>query len=172
MKRGYEVEFRKLTEEEAASYWVLRLEAVENEPRSFGMTPEEHGRITLDETKALIGQQGCFLMGAFDGETLVGCARFEREPRVKEWHKGHVRGVYVSASHRGRGVAKAMIGGLIDEVKRDASCEQLLLAVGVFNEPARKTYLALGFVPFGVEPRALRAGDEYIDEEHMILHLR
>jgi len=30
----------------------------------------------------------------------------------------------------------------------------------------------MGFVPFGIEPRALKAGDEYIDEEHMILRLR
>ena len=166
------MDFRRLKEEDAAAYWALRLEAVEREPRSFGMTPEEHRRITMDETEALIGQQGSFLMGAFDGEVLVGCARFHREPRIKEWHKGHVRGVYVSATHRGRGVAKTMIAALIADVKKDPGCEQLLLAVGVFNEPARRTYRALGFVPFGVEPRALRAGDEYIDEEHMILDLR
>jgi RimJ/RimL family protein N-acetyltransferase len=65
-----------------------------------------------------------------------------------------------------------LIGALIDEVKQDASCEQLLLAVGVFNHAARKAYTALGFVPFGVELRALRAGDEYIDEERMVLRLR
>ena len=163
------MKFKKLTEDDAAAYWALRLEAVEREPRSFGVTPEEHRKISLDETKAFLAND--FLIGAFDGNALVGSAWFKREPGIKERHKGHLRRVYVSASHRGRGVAKAMIGALIDEVKRDSSLKQLLLAVGVFNAGARKVYLGLGFVPFGVEPRALRAGDEYVDEEHMILFL-
>lgn len=166
------MEFRKLREEDAAAYWSLRLQAVEQEPRSFGPTPEEHRQITLEEAKALIAKSSAFLMGAFDGGTMVGIVRFDRETGIKERHKGHVRSVYVSASHRGRGVAKGLIGALIEEVKQDPTCEQLLLAVGVFNEPARRAYRALGFVPFGIEPRALRTDDEYIDEEHMILMLR
>lgn len=125
----------------------------------------------MEETRALLAGPNSFIFGAFDGTELVGCARFEREPGAKERHKGHVRGVYVSGAHRGRGMAKAMIGALIDEVKKDPSCEQLLLAVGVFNVGARKVYGALGFVPFGIEPRALKAGDVYVDEEHMVLML-
>jgi RimJ/RimL family protein N-acetyltransferase len=64
-----------------------------------------------------------------------------------------------------------MIGALVHEVKKDASCEQLLLAVGVFNEPARRAYAAMGFVPYGIEPRALKVDGVYVDEEHMILLL-
>jgi RimJ/RimL family protein N-acetyltransferase len=166
------LEFRKLTEKDAAAYCALRLEAVELEPRSFGPTPEEHRQVTIDEIATFLCGQNSLVMGAFDDGAMIGFARFEREPNLKERHKGHVRGVYVAASHRGQGVAKAMIGTLIDEVKQDSSLEQLLLAVGVFNIGARKVYLSLGFVSFGVEPRALRAGDEYVDEEHMILFLR
>ena len=166
------MEYRKLKAEDASAYWVLRLEAVEQEPRSFGPTPEEHRLVTIAEIVTFLCGPHSFVMGAFDGETMIGFARFEREPNLKERHKGHVRGVYVAAPHRGQGVAKAMIGALIDEVKQDPSLEQLMLAVGVFNAGARKVYTALGFVSFGIEPRALRAGDEYVDEEHMILFLR
>ncbi len=158
--------------EDAPAYWALRLEAVEREPRSFGPTPEEHRQVTIDEIATFLCGKNSFVMGAFDGEAMIGFARFEREPNAKERHKGHVRGVYVAASHRGRGAAKAMINSLIDEVRQDPSLEQLMLAVGLFNTGARKVYTALGFVTFGIEPRALRAGDEYVDEEHMILFLR
>jgi ribosomal protein S18 acetylase RimI-like enzyme len=166
------LEFKKLTEKDAPAYWALRLEAVEREPRSFGPTPEEHRRVAIDEIATFLCGANTFVMGAFDGEAMIGFARFEREPNIKERHKGHVRGVYVAASHRGLGAAKAMIGALIEEVNQDPGIEQLLLAVGLFNTGARKVYTALGFVTFGIEPRALRAGDEYVDEEHMILFLR
>jgi GNAT superfamily N-acetyltransferase len=166
------IEVRKLVAEDAAAYWALRLEAVEREPRSFGVTPEEHRLTTIEETVALILKPGCFLVGAFDGEALVGIARFDREGAEKERHKGHVRRVYVTASHRGRGVAKSLLAAIIAELKDDSTFEQLLLSVGTFNHAARAAYLAMGFVPFGIEPRSLRVGNEYFDEENMVLRLR
>lgn len=164
--------FRKLLKEDATDYWSLRLQAVEREPRSFGPTPEEHRQITIPEIEALLCSPHSFVMAGFSAGAMIGFARFEREPNVKERHKGHVRGVYVALSHRGKGAAKEMIGALIDEAMKDPSIEQLLLAVGVFNTGAKKLYESLGFRTFGLEPRALRVGDEYIDEEHMILLLR
>lgn len=167
-----EVVIRKLGEEDAAAYWALRLESVEREPRAFGQTPEEQLLVTIDETKKQIcGGEG-FLVGAFDGDALVGHVRFARPARKKERHKGYIHGVYVTASHRGHGLARRLIAAVIAEMQEDTTMEQLLLAVAVGNLPARATYASLGFVGFGIEPRALRAGDEYIDEEHMILRLR
>ena len=162
---------RKLTAEDSSAYWALRLEALERESRSFGMTPEEHHRITDEETVALLTKPGCFLVGAFDNNMLAGIARFDREAHTKERHKGHIYGVYVTAFYRGRGIARALIAAVVAELKSDPTCEQLLLSVGTFNHAARAAYRAMGFIPFGVEPRALRSGDEYIDEEHMVLML-
>jgi len=163
---------RKLEAKDAAAYWALRLESVEREPRAFGQTPEEQRLVTIQETRAQICSRDGFLLGAFDGETLVGHVRFARPARTKERHRGYVHGVYVTASYRGHGLARKLIAAVIAEMGEDPTMEQLLLAVAVGNLPARATYAGLGFAGFGVEPRALRAGDEYIDEEHMILQLR
>jgi ribosomal protein S18 acetylase RimI-like enzyme len=167
-----EVVVRKLGAEDAPAYRALRLEAVEREPRSFGQSIEEQRLVTFEQTTEQICGRDGFLLGAFDGDTLVAHLRFARPPRTKERHKGYIHGVYVTASHRGHGLARKLIAAVIAEMRADPTMEQLLLAVAVGNLPARATYAGLGFVPFGIEPRALKAGDEYIDEEHMILSLQ
>jgi hypothetical protein len=36
---------------------------------------------------------------------------------------------------------------------------------------ARALYRSLGFVVFGTEPRSLKVGQTYVDEDHMMLRL-
>jgi ribosomal protein S18 acetylase RimI-like enzyme len=47
--------------------------------------------------------------------------------------------------------------------------EQVLLSVAATQEAAIRLYRSLGFEPFGREPRALKIGNRYVDEEYMIL---
>ena len=49
--------------------------------------------------------------------------------------------------------------------------EQIILAVAAPQAAAVALYRSLGFVSFGREPRALKIGDSYVDEEYMILRL-
>lgn len=50
--------------------------------------------------------------------------------------------------------------------------EQLHAAVVITADPARALYRKLGFVPYGVEPRALRVGEAYFDQELLVLPLK
>jgi ribosomal protein S18 acetylase RimI-like enzyme len=99
-------------------------------------------------------------------------ASFQREPHSKERHKGHLRRVYLSPPHRGRGLAAALIGELIRLAAKDDSVEQIHLAVGAHNANAIRTYRKLGFEFYGTEPHALRVGDEYVDEHLMVLRMK
>jgi hypothetical protein len=54
-------------------------------------------------------------------------------------------------------------------VRKDSSLEQLLLAVATSQHAAKQLYLDFGFESFGREPRALKVGSDYIDEDHMSL---
>jgi hypothetical protein len=60
---------------------------------------------------------------------------------------------------------------LLETVKQLSDLQSVLLKVAATQEPARRLYASLGFRSFGNEPRSLRANDQFIDEDHMILDL-
>ncbi|HEY2104858.1 MAG TPA: GNAT family N-acetyltransferase, partial [Candidatus Binataceae bacterium] len=111
-------------------------------------------------------------LGAFVEGELAGIATFVRDIGVKNRHKGHIYGVFVSAAQRGKGVGRALIRALLEKAKQDASLEHILLCVATCQEAARQLYCGCGFEVFGTEPHALKVGSRYIDEEHMILRIR
>jgi RimJ/RimL family protein N-acetyltransferase len=68
-------------------------------------------------------------------------------------------------------VAKAMLTQMLDRVRSYPGLEQVSLSVSVQHGAARRLYSALGFEVYGYERHALKVGDAYVDEEHMVLWL-
>ncbi|MGH8721511.1 MAG: GNAT family N-acetyltransferase [Burkholderiales bacterium] len=151
--------------EDASAFRALRLEALERHPCAFAAAhDEELGQSAADVAERL-AQQAVF--GGFVASTLVGVSGFATPALAKKRHKGLLWGVYVSERRRGQGLGRALVARVIEHARDRVA--QLHAAVVTGNAVARGLYRDLGFVPYGLEPRALKVGEQYFDQELMVL---
>jgi len=162
------IEIRRLTPADAEDCRTIRLKALRTAPEAFGsVLAVEEGR-TLAEVAERLESSAVF--GAYAGSRIVGMVGFKQETGPKDRHKGLVWGFYVEPEARGQGVGAALMEALVAHAR--GLVEQLTLAVVTDNAAAIALYRRLGFETYGVEPRALKGPDGYVDEALMVLFLR
>lgn len=167
------MQIRLLTESDAEAWWNLRLLGLTTDPVSFAESADEHRRKSIDEVRTFFRtfSPENFIVGGFEDGQLVGMAGFYREKHDKFRHKGTVWSVYVRQESRGKGMAKALIAEIIRRVRLIEGIEQINLIVSATQPIAKRVYASLGFKHYGTEPKSLKVGDTYIDDELMALYL-
>ncbi|QUL54844.1 GNAT family N-acetyltransferase [Paenibacillus tritici] len=165
---------RTLAPSDAESYRALRLQSLQQHPEAFLSSYESEVKLSTETTRIkLDSSDEHFTLGAFlDGEQrLVGMATLFRESRPKIQHKAHVYAVYVDPDARKHGTGRALMLELIARAKAAPGLELLTLTVTSNNVPAKRLYESLGFIRYGTEPKAMKLGSEYLDEDLMVLML-
>ena len=161
---------RLLTEADAAAFLALRQRSLREHPDSYHSSAEDWD-VPLSQAEAHIVRNP--VIGAFAGAELVGCAVLSRQARAaaKLAHKVDLTSVYVAPDHRGSGLSRRLIEAAIREARR-LGFEAIVLGVAAHNAPARRLYEGLGFVTWGIEPRAMRLpSGAYLDDCYMQLDL-
>lgn len=158
---------RRLTEADARAYRDIRLAALEEYPETFQATYEAAMDLPLEAYAVRLQMYALF--GGFVNDDLQGFLGFTplRNPKIA--HKGVLWGMYVAPGARGTGLAAAMVGAALDHARDHV--EQVLISVIADNARARRFYDRMGFEVYGVEPRALKIGGKYYDEEFRIKKL-
>jgi ribosomal protein S18 acetylase RimI-like enzyme len=162
---------RALTVQDSVAFKTLRLKAISDSPSAVWPTLEEESARTEAEIGARITQNATqVVFGAFSGETLVGIAGLRREALIQVGHKATLWGVFVDRRYRQQGIARKLFS-YVRSHALETGVLQIRLCVNAENTSAKFLYSSLGFVTFGVEPRAMQVDGNFYDEEHMVLRL-
>jgi RimJ/RimL family protein N-acetyltransferase len=171
---------RRLRPPDAEAYRALMLRAYAEHPEAFTASVAERAahplswwqaRVALDDSNHNDGKADEAVFGAFQGEapseTLVGAAGFRRETREKTRHKSTLFGMVVAPEAREGGTGEQLVRAVLAHARECAGLRLVQLTVSEGNDKARRLYERCGFMPFGVEPMAMREGDSFIAKVHM-----
>lgn len=162
-----DLSIRLLNVEDALQLRNLRLFALRESPLAFTESYEELAQ--LEESDYVQRIRSSHNFGAFCEGEMVGSMAYFVRPHLKQRHQGVLVGVYVMPDWRGKGVSGQLMAALTAHAR--TKVEMMVLQVSIENFAARHSYLNAGFQSYGVEPKALKVGDRYVDEEHMWLDL-
>jgi GNAT superfamily N-acetyltransferase len=142
------LEIRRIRADEWRALRVLRLEALQNSPRSYGSTYAEEVRRSVREWReraaaGALAEDQVAVVAVADG-AWVGMAR-----GYLELPTAHLVGVYVTPAWRRRGVGAAVSLAIVTWA-RERGAAEILVTVSDWNAEARRVYEGLGFVANGV----------------------
>ncbi|MES2682574.1 MAG: GNAT family N-acetyltransferase [Pseudomonadota bacterium] len=158
---------RRLTLADAAEYRELMIEAHASAPEAFTTSLAERRALPLAWWQQRLSAQSDApeaVFGALQAGSLVAAAGLRREARERARHKAILFGLFVRAAARGQGLGEALVHAVLDHARSQQGVLQVQLTVTEGNATAIRLYERCGFASYGVEPMAVRLGEQYLDK--------
>lgn len=164
---------RELNGSDAEAYYELRLEALLTNPDAFITTYEQEKQKPnpLKTTAERLDSDISRTFGLFIEEKLSGVVTVMKQTHPKFSHKANILAMYICPSARRKGGAAKLLQEVIIFAEA-INLELLQLSVVTENQPAKQLYEKVGFVSYGIEEKAIKLPNRYLDEEHMVLFLK
>ena len=157
---------RPLRTSDAADYRAIRLSALRTAPEAFGSVHAVEAARPIERHAERLASS--LVLGAYEGERIVGMVGLKRETGPKDAHKGFLWGFHVEPGNQRRGVGATLLSALLRAAR--GTVEQVTLTV-VQGSAAIALYERFGFTRYGLEPRALKSPAGYADAVLMVLFL-
>jgi RimJ/RimL family protein N-acetyltransferase len=159
---------RRLGPADAAAYHAIRLDGLQREPEAFDRSYEDERETPIERVAEGLVRNTVF--GAEDdGGELAGVAGLSVRPAARLAHKAVLFGMYVRPAARRQGIAGALIDAIVAAAR--GQVEEIQLSVVTTNVAAVALYARAGFRSYGLERRALKIGEVFLDEHLMALNL-
>jgi RimJ/RimL family protein N-acetyltransferase len=152
-------------EPDLVDFRELRLDALRNNPASFGSdyTTVKANPMQFWVSRLYAGSEDGALFFAAHGEELIGMCGIQLGTSPKTRHSATVWGVYVRSQWQGMHIARSLIENCL-EWGKNHGVKVAKLAVVAGNANAIRCYEGCGFTEYGLDPMAMCHSGVYYDE--------
>lgn len=163
------MEYRILDASDWKQFKELRLLSLAQSSESFESSFEDEASLNNEQwIDRVTASHNAFIIGAFDGDALIGIAGWSQALKEKIKHKSYLWGVFIKQNYRGKCIAHTVLTRLIDTACQQTDISQIQLTVASENKAAVSLYQRLGFRQYGIEVDALRVNGKSYDELLMV----
>lgn len=168
LPKAFRMDIRKLLAADAALFQAIRLRGLIEIPSAFTSSHAEERDTPLSVVaQRLAPKPDGAVLGAFEGDELVGVAGIQREGQKQRAHKAFIWGMYVAPEHRLKGVGRALVSRALDVAAGELGVRSVNLGVNTRNLAAVALYRSMGFQTYGTEIGFLLVNGELHDEHLM-----
>jgi ribosomal protein S18 acetylase RimI-like enzyme len=161
----------RLTSDDAERYALVRRRMLTESPWAFASTPGDDVALDLAHLRSMLGEKENAIVAVEAVHALIATAGIFRMKSPKFAHRAKLWGVFVDASHRRRGLGRAVVAAAIQMAKSWQGVEFIDLGVSDNSPEARHLYASLGFKEWGREPETTQHNGRRYDEIYMALRI-
>jgi RimJ/RimL family protein N-acetyltransferase len=160
--------YRELKIDDFEAYNELREMALNVGTEIFVSTNDEERDGRKAKFTSRMQDDFSFVMGAFEGNILIGVVTFIREDRIKIKHKGGIYGMFINPDFQGKRIGSKLMKLTLEKAFKMEGLRQINLGVMSSNLNAIRLYEKMGFKPYGVEEKAVFVNETFLDESLMV----